>query len=779
MSPLTLFFINLAISVAAYVLAPKPKGPDPGTIEDLNLPTVSQSRKVPLVVGLARVKSPNILNAGGYRTESIKDGGNLFSSGVVVGYKRYLSVAAAIAWGEGELHKIFIGDYLLWDKTADNGGNALTAYSRFYINKPNLFGTGKQDGGCAGWVRFYPGTASQMPDSYFETEIADTQNPQPGYRHLSYLVFEDFYFGNTMTFRPISLDYAYYPNPFNASDSKIGADANPAYVHHAILKDKRFGADISTDIDVSSFNDAAAVYASEGLGFSRAFFDGSGSDLEQEIMQHCDSVRYANATTGQLTIAPARENYDPATIPSITYLDLVDEAYFVETNITASATDIWLTYTDRAESKPKKIHLSNAANRAAIGRTNAVDLDFPAISNASTAAKVIDREALRSFGTATTGKMVINRIAAGWNQGDVFSYSDSRMGIQDLMLRVVAIQRGTLTSGEITIDFVQDKYTSGQPIFDVPNFTNPESYISSAEDVTDYRFLELPQALSSNVGALSILAARPNLQANDFQPVATINGAANYLPTTDFRERFLLHSPCDSSESSTFVLSGNLGAPEFGFDTSKNTFDNLMLIAGAAGEEFIHFQSATYNSANNTTTLNNVKRGLLDTVPKSFTSSDVVWVLPAFAILNNLYSAQALSLKMLVANPNSVLSESDATSRAYQLTSRSLRPFCPSFHSVSASTGTVVVNWRERNHTSDVLEHFYSPNSNAAAGVTYTAKFYNDDTNSLIDSQVGISGETATFSDTGSSYTLRIELSAQIAGLNSRDTYTHFLSFSG
>lgn len=60
MSFLIMFVIAVAISYAAYLLAPKPKQP---TYEaaDLNAPTVSAGRPVPVVFGTVLLKSPNVL----------------------------------------------------------------------------------------------------------------------------------------------------------------------------------------------------------------------------------------------------------------------------------------------------------------------------------------------------------------------------------------------------------------------------------------------------------------------------------------------------------------------------------------------------------------------------------------------------------------------------------------------------------------------------------------------------------------------------------------------
>ena len=125
--------IQLVVSfVVAKLTKPGGQGADPGTIEDLSLPTVSQNRKIPVVVGRARVVSPNVLDAGGYRTTPIE------VDDVTIAFERYLDLMSAIAWGPGELHQIWVGDYKMWDKDDDNGGVPLTTETRFFIDIPKL-----------------------------------------------------------------------------------------------------------------------------------------------------------------------------------------------------------------------------------------------------------------------------------------------------------------------------------------------------------------------------------------------------------------------------------------------------------------------------------------------------------------------------------------------------------------------------------------------------------------------------------------------------------------
>lgn len=53
--------VSLVISVAAYMLTPKPKQPKPDAARDFELPTADAGRPMPVIFGTVTVKGPNVL----------------------------------------------------------------------------------------------------------------------------------------------------------------------------------------------------------------------------------------------------------------------------------------------------------------------------------------------------------------------------------------------------------------------------------------------------------------------------------------------------------------------------------------------------------------------------------------------------------------------------------------------------------------------------------------------------------------------------------------------
>ena len=70
--PLNLFIqllIVVALNVVAFLFSPRPKGPMPREVQDLEEPTAEAGRPIPVVFGTTLIKSPNVLWFGENRSE--------------------------------------------------------------------------------------------------------------------------------------------------------------------------------------------------------------------------------------------------------------------------------------------------------------------------------------------------------------------------------------------------------------------------------------------------------------------------------------------------------------------------------------------------------------------------------------------------------------------------------------------------------------------------------------------------------------------------------------
>lgn len=66
------FLIGLALSVISYMLQPKPKGPKPEAVKDLEAPTADAGRPIPVAFGDITIKGTNTLYYGENKTRTFK-----------------------------------------------------------------------------------------------------------------------------------------------------------------------------------------------------------------------------------------------------------------------------------------------------------------------------------------------------------------------------------------------------------------------------------------------------------------------------------------------------------------------------------------------------------------------------------------------------------------------------------------------------------------------------------------------------------------------------------
>ncbi len=64
--------VGLAIQLIGYVVMPKPKGPKPDAVSDLESPTAEAGRPIPVPFGDITISSPNFLWTGEKETEMRK-----------------------------------------------------------------------------------------------------------------------------------------------------------------------------------------------------------------------------------------------------------------------------------------------------------------------------------------------------------------------------------------------------------------------------------------------------------------------------------------------------------------------------------------------------------------------------------------------------------------------------------------------------------------------------------------------------------------------------------
>lgn len=184
--------IGLAATVIAAVLSYR-KPTDTLEAGEVDFPKAEEGDEIGKVFGTVWVEDPQVHWFGDIKTVAIVEKGprryGLFGPRrrTTVGYRYFLGVHFILSLGPIErLLRIDVNKRRIWI------GNLREAASA-YINKPEIFGGTKREGGIQGTLDFLPGYATQTANPYLASKLGAV----PAFRGVSSVVLQQMYIGTT------------------------------------------------------------------------------------------------------------------------------------------------------------------------------------------------------------------------------------------------------------------------------------------------------------------------------------------------------------------------------------------------------------------------------------------------------------------------------------------------------------------------------------------------------------------------------------------------------
>lgn len=769
--PLLIFFIFFVALLYFASRSAQSTPPDQGNPK---LPTVSQSRRVPLAVGRTKVDGPNVLEATRYRTtvNKVKTKGLFGSSTQEVGFAYYQNIEMAIAYGPGELYDIY------WGKKLGKSVNLTSgAIQQTSISRSTLFGDRKTGaGGVSGSIEFIPGDNA----GHVSRMESLTGRDQPGYPNLARCIFyaggRGFYWGNSENYKPVAFIYGFYPNPFSeATKHKIGNGANPAYVLYEIANNSLWGMGLLGNIDQTAIQTLADLMVTEGLGIQRTWYDSDGGAIERELLDYMDAVRYRNPTNGSIIYKALRDDYDLMSIPTLDD-DNIQELEINGPGLSLSATKVTVSYMDENRFfESVKIEVPNVANRVIVNRDTAVEKEFAGAGNSTLATKLGTREARKATKGRKQGKLICDRKAWDWAIGDTFLLTRQLEGISNLPVRIVEHSKGTLQDGRVTIKWIEELFTFGVASYGTPAISVDEQLISPAE-ITNYYLFPLPVFLQLEETApqYGVFAVPPTAGSNEFSLKEGVSPVFNETVVGGYSwEATTLQSAYGPSDT-TLVLSGSLNFDDVEATDATSALKNglnLMVIevTDTAEHEIILFTGYSYDSGLNQTTLTGVVRGLLDTYPQNLTAGDKIWRYDEIT-LSTFTQAKSFNPQLQMADITASGEFGSPTVRNVVMENRWYKPHNPGRITIdgalfpAAASGQIDVAWKNRsrdNVAANGIDDWLSTTSRTLpAGVTIEVRYYNHPINNLLQSTSGITIESDSYTPVIAATDIRVEVQA-------------------
>lgn len=691
------FFVSLAFTVVGELLRPKqkPNDPKPASIDDFDLPTVSETRNWPWFAGTCKIEGPNLTWYGDLRTEAIKKKvktGWFSSTRVTVNTKYYLGMEMFLGIG-GDTGIDDVLEVRFNDEMPKAGKytKSTTADSIvFNFNDPDFFGGNEEGGGVVGTIRIAKGTQTQNANSYLQTVLGRLRS---AYRGLSFAVFEGFYFGTRTSIPAVGFIVQRFPNSLGMTGGKhrIGDDANAVCMIYELATDLKWGGQMkSARVNTANWIAIGEKLHAEGLGLSMLINSArTAEDQIKEILRHIDGVMYHDPTTNQMHLAIARDDYDVATLPLYNQSS-ISSFTFSRGSWSETKNTLMLSFVDRAENYTvRTIPLRDTANIYGRGGVVEADqLDLLGFSNATAASKR-GSVALKTLSyPLLTGKVVVNsREARSLRPGSVIKVDWPPENIVGLVLRITRIDYGSPMANRVEMDCVEDIFSLTNASYIVPPTSNWQNPVGAPQPlVAQYAFEAPYHLIGEQARYIATVGSRFSSIDQGYDTWQDAAGGASYINTgrvTEFTPTGVLAADYPSSTDSIDGIGFVVASPrEFGTlqNATQGEFESgesLALIKSAAGEEIVAWKTVVDNG-NGTYTIKNVMRGVFDTLPLTHVAGARVWILSyGMGLLADApYAADGtVTGKLLPYNVRGVVALSAATQLSVALSSRAWKPY--------------------------------------------------------------------------------------------------------
>ena len=515
-------------------------------------------------------------------------------------------------------------------------------------------------------------------------------------------------------------------------------DINPAHIIYNILTNHVWGMGYTaSDIDEESFKTAADTLFNERFGMSLAW---RREEVIEEfiniILKTIDAFLRVNVLTGKFQLVLIRGNYDIAKLPVINEDIIMKLEKYERSSWGDTPNEVVLTYRDRLE-ESAVITVQNLAAIETQGSVISTTVEYVGIHEPELAGRVAERELINASTPIAKVTLTVNRMAFLLQAGDVFNFQWKELGISQMAMRVVSINKGTFEDGTIQIEAVED-------VFGLPSST----YISEQESlwtdpfttpvpITNAKVWEAPyydivhrvgeaaaqQGVSQGYTFSRLFADMPNANT----PIYSLKGATrnddtayvDILNSAFYQANFTLLDRVNRIET-TLAVSAVENMPDKISEDDYIVIDDEVMGIGRI------------DNTNGTIT---VTRGCLDTIPEYHQIGATGWIVKPNENQDETFRTlgETVYYKPLTVTSRGTLSLRQATPFSLYLRGRSDRPYPVAgvringniFPASIRAKSNLSLSWNSRNRKMVKLNHWWYGNIQAEVGVTYSVKIYN------------------------------------------------------
>lgn len=659
---------------------------------------------------------------------------------------------------------IKIGDKTVWSGSTPGTQLNLANYE--------LFGGGTKEGGIAGRVFLLDGNPSQLLSTELAGKLGGAPTTVPGFRGILTAFFiglegarNGFYWGaNSPYIKNTSIKVRRSPKGFYPEKAMIGDDANPIHMIFECLTNIAWGMGGSPgQIDPVNFAEVADILYDEGMGLSMLWSGQSKIEsFVQEILDHIEATFFTNPRTGLFNVKLIRPDYDVADLFHIHDGNAVIQK-FQRKGWGETVNEVNASWTNPDNEQAENVTVHDLGNIASQGEIVPSSRNYYGVRNSNLALRMAQRDLTASAFPLASCEARVSRAAWDQTPGNAVKVSSKQHGLSELVMRVGSINYGRQGSPEIVVTLMEDVFSlPDEPYVQAPD-TEWEDPVVSPAPLAFSKFFDIPYYVAAralgdeDAENLSYPQSYVGiLGAQDTSGTLSINVLAEGVDTIgniDFR------SVGEISTSGRGVLSSGVAEAATSTMPAFATFDGgvglengtMAMFVGPGGE----FELALVTSV--VAGVATLRRGILDTVPRAWSLSTVVWLFRPASLIYDLTAraaGQVVPYKLLPRTTLGLLDESLAPEQDYTIGDRLHRPLRPANVKVNGTLfgpasldyalDGLVITWSTRNRFAETsqIAAWTDASVTPEAGQTTRVTIYDGDT--ILEQVSGITGTTFT-----------------------------------
>ncbi|MBU9699986.1 VWA domain-containing protein [Rhodobacteraceae bacterium HSP-20] len=241
-----------------------------------------------------------------------------------------------------------------------------------------------------------------------------------------------------------------------------GPDMNPAHIIRECLTNRDWGLGYSSVEIGPSFTGAADALYTEGFGLSLIWQkDSSIEEFIASVLDHIDATLFIDRRTGLWELKLIRADYVAASLPLFDETNVVDWGRLGRRSPSDLVNSVTVRFTDAWSDDTGAVSVTDTARVQAMGEVLATTLDYPGIRYQGLALRVAERDLRALSAPLLTGEIVVNREGADLGPGDVIRLRSTRLGLDDVVMRISEIGQGDGRDNGIRLKIAEDVFALG------------------------------------------------------------------------------------------------------------------------------------------------------------------------------------------------------------------------------------------------------------------------------------------------------------------------------